>query len=159
IDVPEILNLVFFKKVMSKAKFWQMIGRGTRICPGLLDGKDKEKFYIFDFCGNFEFFRMNPGKPTANRLALQGAVFNLEFQIAYKLQDIDYQTEPLIEFRKDLVDNMSEKVKKLDRDNFAIRQHIKYVDKYSDDRNYNALTFEDTITVKEEVSPYIYPDK
>ena len=50
IDVPEILNLVFFKKVMSKAKFWQMIGRGTRLCPGLLDGKDKEKFYIFDFC-------------------------------------------------------------------------------------------------------------
>lgn len=159
IDVPEILNLVFFKKVMSKAKFWQMIGRGTRLCPGLLDGKDKEKFYIFDFCGNFEFFRMNPGKPTANQLALQGAVFNLEFQIAYKLQDIDYQTEPLIEFRKDLVDKMSEKVKKLDRDNFAIRQHIKYVDKYSDDRNYNALTFEDTITVKEEVSLYIYPDK
>ena len=56
------LNLVFFKKVMSKAKFWQMIGRGTRLCPGLLDGADKQKFYIFDFCGNFEFFRMNKGK-------------------------------------------------------------------------------------------------
>lgn len=55
IDVPEVLNLVFFKKVMSKAKFWQMIGRGTRLCPGLLDGEDKQKFYIFDFCGNFEF--------------------------------------------------------------------------------------------------------
>lgn len=40
---------------MSKAKFWQMIGRGTRLCQGLLDGEDKEKFYIFDFCGNFEF--------------------------------------------------------------------------------------------------------
>lgn len=44
IDVPEVLNLVFFKKVMSKAKFWQMIGRGTRLCPGLLDGEDKEIF-------------------------------------------------------------------------------------------------------------------
>ncbi len=71
IDIPEILNLVFFKKVMSKAKFWQMIGRGTRLCPGLLDGEDKEKFYIFDFCGNFEFFRMNKGKATANQMALQ----------------------------------------------------------------------------------------
>ena len=71
IDVPEVLNLVFFKKVMSKAKFWQMIGRGTRLCPGLLDGKDKDKFYIFDFCGNFEFFRMNKGRPTANMIALQ----------------------------------------------------------------------------------------
>ena len=59
IDVPEVVNLVFFKKVMSKAKFWQMIGRGTRLCPGLLDGEDKNKFYIFDFFGNFEFFRMN----------------------------------------------------------------------------------------------------
>ena len=56
IDVPEVLNLVFFKKVMSKAKFWQMVGRGTRLCPSLIDGEDKKIFYIFDFCGNFEFF-------------------------------------------------------------------------------------------------------
>ena len=70
IDVPEVLNLVFFKKVMSKAKFWQMIGRGTRRCDGLMDGKNKDKFYIFDFCGNFEFFRMNNGRPTANQIAL-----------------------------------------------------------------------------------------
>lgn len=56
IDVPECLNLVFFKKVMSKAKFFQMIGRGTRLCPHLLDGKDKQEFYIFDFCDNFHFF-------------------------------------------------------------------------------------------------------
>lgn len=88
IDVPEVLNLVFFKKVMSKAKFWQMIGRGTRLCSGLLDGKDKEKFYIFDFCGNFEFFRMNKGKATANTVAVQGAIFQLEFEIVYKLQDV-----------------------------------------------------------------------
>lgn len=88
IDVPEVLNLVFFKKVMSKAKFWQMIGRGTRLCPGLMDGKDKEKFYIFDLCGNFEFFRMNKGRATANQMALQSAVFYLKVQIAYKLQDL-----------------------------------------------------------------------
>ena len=66
IDVPEVLNLVFFKKVMSKAKFWQMIGRGTRLSPGLIDGKDKDKFYIFDFCGNFEFFRMSKGNANAS---------------------------------------------------------------------------------------------
>ena len=52
IDVPEVLNLVFFKKIMSKAKFWQMIGRGTRLCPGLMDGEDMSKFYIFDLCGS-----------------------------------------------------------------------------------------------------------
>lgn len=90
IDVPEVLNLVFFKKVMSKAKFWQMIGRGTRLCPGLIDGGDKDKFYIFDFCGNFEFFRMNQGRPTANMIALQGAVFllNLKLHINFKALNI-----------------------------------------------------------------------
>ena len=95
IDVPECVNLIFFKKVMSKAKFWQMIGRGTRLCPGLLDGKDKDKFLIFDFCGNFEFFRMKTGSATSNMLAVQGAVFALKFEIAYKLQALNYQTDEL----------------------------------------------------------------
>lgn len=158
IDVPEILNLVFFKKVMSKAKFWQMIGRGTRLCPGLLDGDNKQKFYIFDFCGNFEFFRMNKGKATANMIALQGAIFNLKFEISYKLQDIEYQVDRLIAYRKALVKQMSEKVQELPRDNFAVRQHLKYVDLYSSESNYNALTYEDTLIVREEVAPLILPD-
>lgn len=159
IDVPEVLNLVFFKKVMSKSKFWQMIGRGTRLCPGLIDGNNKDKFYIFDFCGNFEFFRMNEGKPTANMMALQGAVFNLEFQIAYKLQDIDCQSKRLIAYREKLVESMSGKVADLNRENFAIHQHLKYVDLYSKACNYNALTYEDTLTVADQVAPLILPDK
>lgn len=158
IDVPEVLNLVFFKKVMSKAKFWQMIGRGTRLCPGLLNGEDKQKFYIFDFCGNFEFFRMNKGKATANMIALQGAIFNLKFEISYKLQDIEYQIDRLIAYRNALVKQMSEKVQELPRDNFAVRQHLKYVELYSSETNYNALTYEDTLIVREEVAPLILPD-
>lgn len=158
IDVPEVLNLVFFKKVMSKAKFWQMIGRGTRLCPGLLDGEDKQKFYIFDFCGNFEFFRMNKGKATANMMALQGAIFNLEFQITYKLQDMEYQTERLIAYRNALIQHMSEKVQELNRENFAVRQHLKYVDLYSDQSNYQTLSYEDTLLVREELAPLILPD-
>ena len=158
IDVPEILNLVFFKKVMSKAKFWQMIGRGTRLCPGLLDGEDKRRFYIFDFCGNFEFFRMNKGRATANMMALQGAIFNLEFQIAYKLQDLKYQTERWIAYRDELVEDMSGKVRRLNRENFAVRQHLKYVDLYSDKSNYQAVSYEDTLVVREEVAPLILPD-
>ena len=159
IDVPEVVNLVFFKKVMSKAKFWQMIGRGTRLCPGLLDGSDKDKFYIFDFCGNFEFFRMSQGKPTANMVALQGAVFNLEFQIAYKLQGIEHQTKRLIEYRKNLVEIMSNKVSALDRKNFAVQQHLKYVDFYANTDNYTGLTYESVMLVKEEVAPLIKPGK
>lgn len=159
IDVPEVLNLVFFKKVMSKAKFWQMIGRGTRLCPGLMDGTDKEKFYIFDFCGNFAFFRMSKGKATANQLPLQGAIFKLKAQITYKLQDLAYQTEELIPFRNSLVDDLVGKVRELNRENFAVRQHLKYVELYSAPENYNALSYEDTLLIGDELAPLIEPDK
>lgn len=158
IDVPEVLNLVFFKKVMSKAKFWQMIGRGTRLCPALMDGEDKQKFYIFDFCGNFEFFRMNKGRATANMIALQGAIFQLEFEIAYKLQGAAYQTERLITYRKSLVEHMVGKVQELNRENFAVRQHLKYVDIYAAEENYKVLTYEDTLAVRDELSPLIRPE-
>ena len=159
IDVPEVLNLVFFKKVMSKAKFWQMIGRGTRLCPGLIDGADKDKFYIFDFCGNFEFFRMNKGRPTANMIALQGAIFYLKAQIAYKLQDLAYQTTDLIDFRKSLVDNMVRKVRELNKENFAVRQHLKFVELYANSDSYNALTYEDTLLMGQELAPLITPEE
>ena len=159
IDVPEVLNLVFFKKVMSKAKFWQMIGRGTRRCDGLVDGKDKDKFYIFDFCGNFEFFRMNNGKPTANQIALQGAIFKLKAQIAFKLQDLAYQTTELIAFRKSLVDDMVRKVRELNKENFAVRQHLRYVEQYANPDHYNSLTYEDTLLMADELAPLIIPDE
>jgi len=159
IDVPEVLNLVFFKKVMSKAKFWQMIGRGTRKCEGLIDGQDKDKFYIFDFCGNFEFFRMNKEKPTANQIALQGAIFHLKAQIISKLQDIEYQTNDLVEFRKQLVTEMAKKVGELNRENFAVRQHLKYVDLYSNEANYLTVSYEDTLIIRDELAPLIIPDK
>ena len=159
IDVPEVLNLVFFKKVMSKAKFWQMIGRGTRLCPALLDGEDKKKFYIFDFCGNFEFFRMNKGKPTANMIALQGAIFSLEFEISYKLQDLQYQTKRLTAYRDRLVSHMAGKVQELNRENFAVRQHLKYVERYAEKKNYQTLTFEDTQMIRQELAPLIEPEQ
>ena len=159
IDVPEVLNLVFFKKVMSKAKFWQMIGRGTRLCPVLIDGADKDKFYIFDFCGNFEFFRMNKGRPTANMIALQGAIFYLKAQIAYKLQDLAYQTTDLIDFRRSLVEDMVRKVQELNKENFAVRQHLKFVELYANSDSYNALTYEDTLLMGQELAPLITPEE
>lgn len=158
VDVPEILNLVFFKKVMSRAKFWQMIGRGTRLCPGLIDGADKEKFYIFDFCGNFEFFRMNKGKASASQMSLPGALFRLKAQIALELQGADYQTEELTAFRRALVAVMVRKAGELNRENFAVRQHLKYVERFSAPEGYAALTYEDTLRMEEELSPLIQPD-
>lgn len=159
IDVPEILNLVFFKPVMSKAKFWQMIGRGTRLCPGLLDGEDKTGFNIFDFCGNFAFFRLSKGKPTPNGLPLQGAIFGLKAQIAWKLQDLDYQTEELITFRRRLVEEMAAKVRELNRDNFAVKQHLRFVEQYEDERTYDILTEEKLNQLRAELTPLILPDE
>lgn len=158
IDVPEVVNLVFFKKVMSKAKFWQMIGRGTRLCPELIDGEDKDKFYIFDFCGNFEFFRMNPGNATPNQLPLQGAIFNLKTQIVYKLQDLEYQTDELIAFRNSLVEDLVAKVRELNKENFAVRQHLRYVEMFSNPDNYKALTYENTLQMAEEIAPLVIAD-
>ena len=159
IDVPEVLNLVFFKKVMSKAKFWQMIGRGTRLCPGLLEGEDKKMFYIFDFCGNFEFFRMGGKGKSANQIALQGAIFNLKVQMAFKLQDLAYQTDELITFRKELVDDMVRKVRELNKENFAVRQHLKYVELYANPDNFTSLSYEDTLIIADELAPLITPDE
>ena len=159
IDVPEILNLVFFKPIMSKAKFWQMIGRGTRLCPGLLAGEDKTGFRIFDFCGNFAFFRLSKGKPTPNGLPLQGAIFGLKAQIAWKLQDLDYQTEELITFRRRLVEEMAAKVRELNRDNFAVKQHLRFVEQYKDERTYDILTEEKLNQLRAELTPLILPDE
>ena len=77
IDMPEVVNLVFFKLVRSKTKFWQMVGRGTRLCPDLFGpGQDKEFFYVFDYCQNLEFFSQNPqaADGALARLARQAPV-------------------------------------------------------------------------------------
>ena len=87
---------------------------------------------------------MNKGRPTANMIALQGAIFHLKAQIAFKLQDLAYQTTDLIAFRKTLVDDMVRKVRELNKENFAVRQHLKYVERYAEPDSYNALTYEDT---------------
>jgi len=121
IDVPEILNLVFFKKVFSRAKFWQMIGRGTRLCPALINGNDKEEFYIFDLCGNFAFFRMgSKGKEVGAVATLQERMFNVKTEMVYKLQDLTRQTDELKEYRFALVQDLVASVKSLNRDNLPL---------------------------------------
>ena len=115
-------------------------------------------FIFLIFAETLNFSEWGKGRPTVNMIALQGAVFNLEFQIAYKLQDINYQTDRLIDYRNRLIESMTGKVKELNRENFAVRQHIKYVDLYSSESNYKALTYEDTLLVKEELAPLILPD-
>ena len=158
VDVPEILNLVFFKKVMSRAKFWQMIGRGTRICEGLLDGRDKEQFYIFDLCGNFEFFRLHAkGREAGTVATLQERTFNTKVEIVYKLQELTVQTDELQAYREEFVKDLAAQVKALPRDNFAVKQHLRVIDKYQSEDDYKTLTYENTLQIAEHIAPLVLP--
>ena len=160
IDVPEILNLVFFKRVLSRSKFWQMIGRGTRLCEGLVDGNDKQGFYIFDFCRNFEFFKINgKGKESAHAETLQGRLFNLKAELAYYLRKPEYQENLLPELRSKLVDELLKNVRYLNRSNFAVKQHIRYVDMYGIKKTYDTLTFEDINIMAEHIAPLLQIDE
>ena len=161
IDIPEILNLVFFKNVLSKAKFWQMIGRGTRLCPGLIDGEVKKGFYIFDFCSNFEFFRVNNGKDEEgiSTISLQAQLYILKAEIILRLQEIRYQIEELIPYRNRLIKELIDKVAELNRDNFAVRQHIYYVDLFSTQKTFQALKYEQLKDMEEHIMPLLGPEK
>lgn len=159
IDIPEILNLVFFKKVRSKTKFWQMIGRGTRLCPDLLGlGYDKEKFLTFDFCNNFEFFRVNPKGFEGGKIeTLTEKLFNVKTNIIKELQDLKYSEEEYVNLRKSLVEELLTSVKSLNEDNFMVRMNLNYVHKYKNKSEWNAL---DTIylnELKEHISVLIVP--
>src|SRR5690606_4830436 len=132
IDVPEVVNLVFFKKVRSKTKFWQMIGRGTRLCKDLFGpGQDKEYFLIFDYVGNFEFFRENPKGIEGNVVvSLTERLFNLRVEIVKELQSLDYQEEPYISHRNQLIDELLTEIRRLNEENFQVRMNIKYIHKF-----------------------------
>lgn len=159
IDIPEIVNLVFFKKVRSKAKFWQMIGRGTRLCPNLFGvGMDKENFLIFDFCSNFEFFRANPrGKEIKNAPGLSEKLFNIKLDLIKELQHLDYQQEKYIAYRDQLVSELIAEIRILNRENFVVKQHLKYVDKYSQSEAWNSLGLLDVASIKEHLAPLVMP--
>ncbi|MFI3249834.1 MAG: DEAD/DEAH box helicase family protein [Eubacteriales bacterium] len=159
IDVPEVLNLVFFKKVMSKAKFWQMIGRGTRLCAGLVDGVDKSKFYIFDFCGNFQFFRMNEGVESGKVTTLKEALFSLKVKLVFQLQKEDYQSEEYQNHRKIIVSELESKIAKLSHDHFAVQQHLSYVVDFSTENRFDFLSFEDTLKLEEHIAPLVEGDE
>ena len=158
IDIPEILNLVFFKTVYSVTKFWQMIGRGTRKCEGLIDGNDKEYFLIFDWCGNCEFFRVNPiGEEGITSPTIQARVFLSKAEIAYVLQKYEYQTDELMVFREALVSDLLKTVQQLNRENFAVRQNMRAVDLYSTKSKWDMLDFDDLRIIEKKILQLIPP--
>lgn len=161
IDVPEVVNLVFFKKVRSKAKFWQMIGRGTRLCPNLvcqdqIDGEyvDKRRFLIFDYCGNFEYFREHKeGYESRETKSLSENIFCKRVRLMAALQEPAFAEEAYQSWRNALVDECSGQVKALNPKLFAVKLHLRYVEKYKEP----AALADITETVKSELVEHIAP--
>lgn len=141
VDVPEIVNLVFFKRVLSKTKFWQMFGRGTRLCGDLFGpGENKQVFYIFDYLGNFEFFRQNPkGKDVDEVESMSERTIKIKVRLIKELQEMKFQQPDLIAFRAQLVSEVTSQVAALNRDQFQVRQQIQYVEKYADPAAFQCL--------------------
>lgn len=155
IDVHEILNLVFFKKVRSKAKFWQMIGRGTRLCPDIFGpGKDKEFFLIFDFCGNFEFFDVHPdGFKSNTQDSVNQRIFKTKVKLIKDIQDSEFvYDEKYNKFRQELIEDIYKQIDELDQDNFIVRPHLKYLHKYLNKDLWQNLSNTDVIDINDHLS-------
>ena len=157
IDVPEILNLVFFKKIRSKAKFWQMIGRGTRLCKDLFGpGIDKERFMIFDCYKNFEFFEVNvDGKEIKTTKSISESIFGAKVDIIKSLQHLNYQEKSLIEYRNNLISDIISSILDINDNRFDVRMKGAIIDKYKKLDNYKALNEKDVQELKNIIAPLI----
>ncbi|HYF69935.1 MAG TPA: DEAD/DEAH box helicase family protein [Ohtaekwangia sp.] len=160
IDVPELVNLVFFKPVYSKAKYWQMVGRGTRKCEDLFGpGQDKEYFYIFDFCGNFDFFEQNPeGLPGATTQSLSQQIFTSWLNIIFILSSETFtKNEDAQRYRRQLLDRAHFEVKRLEenKNNVSVRRVWESVLNYLDRADWDNLEAADRVIVLRDLAPIV----
>jgi type I restriction enzyme R subunit len=146
IDVPEITNLVFFKPIRSRTKYWQMTGRGTRLCENLFGpGDNKTHFLVFDFCENFEFFGRKPaGEEGTQSKSLSQRLFQERLRLTSLLHQQDDQE--LKQYGLEIQHQLFQQVQSLNDENFLVRQHWRIVEKYKDPHQWNAL---DELEIKE----------
>ncbi len=163
IDVPQCVNLVFFKKVRSKAKFWQMIGRGTRLCKGLtcvdaLDGEytDKKRFLIFDYCGNFEYFREHKeGFESRETKSLSENIFGKQIKLISLLQESAYAGSDYQAWRNELVVICRNQVVELNTELIAVRLRLQYVEKYKNEKAYISISEGDKAELLQYIAPIV----
>ena len=162
IDIPEVVNLVFFKLVRSKTKYWQMIGRGTRLCPDLFGpGQDKTHFFIFDFCQNIEFFNQNPetsdgalAVPLGQRLftARVALIGGLDRRLAAGANTTDQVTGAERDLRRTTADLLHDLVAGMNLDNILVRPHRRWVQTYSTRQAWNTLDDEQLTGIAQHLS-------
>jgi len=153
IDVPEVVNLVFFKLVRSKTKFWQMIGRGTRLCPDLFGpGLHKEQFYVFDYCQNLEYFSQDVPAPEGTLPdSLSKRLFDTRLAL---IATLDHQPKPAVPseatvaqdepttdhaVRQSLADLLRREVAAMNVHNFVVRPHRRLVEKFAKPESWELL--------------------
>ena len=129
IDVPEVVNLVFFKMVRSKTKFWQMIGRGTRLCPDLFGpGQSKTDFLVFDFCGNLEYFSQNlPGTDGSTQKSLSERIYEARLGLVVSLD----QAKREADLRRDAARELHVFVDGMTLENVLVRPHRRAVERFA----------------------------
>ncbi|MDI5886480.1 DEAD/DEAH box helicase family protein [Flavobacterium yafengii] len=154
VDAPRVLNLVFFKEVKSYSKYWQMIGRGTRLCPDIFaPGIDKEYFLIFDFCGNFEYFGDNPdGETQKTALSLAQQTFNTKLEIVMAVRQLQDPTEEQEHIQIQFTDDLHQLVDHLDSTRFEVRKHWRYVLEYKNRARWNNLLQGDMLNIQSNLS-------
>ena len=158
IDVPEVVNLVFFKVVRSKTKFWQMIGRGTRLCEDLLGpGRHKVDFRVFDYCQNFEFFNQNPELSEGGvAWSLGERLFVARLELLAVLDNLPAlgggDPDPLTKLREEIADRLHAEVSEMSLENFLVRKQRRAVEKFSQRAAWQALSQEDRETLARDVA-------
>lgn len=154
IDVQEIVNLVFAKKVYSRIKFDQMIGRGTRLCENLFgEGKDKSEFYVFDYMRNFQYFDEHPkGKETGIIMSPIAEIFTKKVRIIKLLQHADYALDEYQRFRAELVQGVLKEIGNLNPERIEVKLKLRYVEKYKDDKCFECLTEVDQRDITEHLA-------
>ena len=162
IDIPQILNLVFYKKVKSKAKFWQMIGRGTRKCKDIYGvGQDKKDFLILDFCRNFSYFEMKDSFDEDNTKlgkSLSSRIFENKIKMIYKLQNLEYQMdEKYKKLWENLVNEVYTLISGLNEENISVRTKISYVKKYKNIDTIKNLEEKDVDEITKNLSSLPFP--
>lgn len=162
IDVPEVLNLVFFKRIRSKIKYMQMVGRGTRLCKDLFGpGKDKECFYIFDWCGNLDYFSAGEGGDGGKTtISLTERIFNLRSEIAYHLQAQEYQEDAYTKaLHDDIKRQLREAVNVLSDSHITVRMKWEEVCHFRKDETWASLSLSDVESLKSDISPLVPKSK
>ncbi len=161
VDAPRVVNLVFFKLVKSYSKFWQMIGRGTRLCEDLFEpGKDKEHFVIFDYCENFEYFNENPDGISGNTImSLTQRIFDLKVDIIVATKNKNSSTGEEAALEKHCTEQLYNAVKGLDKERFMVKMSLRYVNRFCHESSWNNLAQVDVLELKEHVSKLMLPEK